>query len=181
MYRLLFSLFLVLFAVGAYRISSTPPSSQAVAPVRYENAQYGIVFTYPSSYELQERDVEDGRHHHTIVLVDKEALASTSAGGEGPPVISIDVFKNNFDTQSLTTWIRNSSNSNYKLGTDGYLATTTLAGEKAFSYTWEGLYRGESMALAHNDNTILCSVMFDSLGDKIRQDFYTMLSTLSLY
>src|SRR3989338_6659746 len=111
----------------------------------YDNATYGISFKYPENYVLSERNTGNGeRASHNITLMDKTDAANIPVGGEGPVAITVDIFQNNLDTQTVENWINNSSASNYKLSPDGALSPATVGGASALAYGWDGLYRGAS-------------------------------------
>ncbi|MBI4079753.1 hypothetical protein HY414_00805 [Candidatus Kaiserbacteria bacterium] len=149
---------------------------------RYAAPLYGISFEYPRTYLLREKEVGDAeRRHYSIVLADAEALRNLPQNGEGPPAITIDVFQNNLDQLSIEEWVRGMSFSNYKLSPDGLIASTSVAGVPALSYTWDGLYRGLSSVFAHKDNILMFSVSFFSLDDQILTDFNRVLSGLDLF
>ncbi len=155
---------------------------ETVRSVQYVNETYGLTFSYPDTYVLSERDAEGNamRAHHTIVLMDKNDAASIPANGEGPTTISIDIFGNGIDKQTVEAWIKNSSNSNFKLSIDDVLASTTLSGVPGFSYTWDGLYRGESTVVSNSDDILMFSVTYRDSTDVIREDFRSLLRSTEL-
>jgi hypothetical protein len=174
--------FLIILGVGVYVFMSAPWQRPAPPPSTYLSSIYGISFSYPETYALQEREVGNGeRYHYVITLIDKDALANVPVDGEGPPAISIDIYQNNLDKQKAEEWIRGSGFSNFKLSPDGAIRTTTAAGVPAYSYTWDGLYRGESVVFAHKGNIIMASVSYLSAEDAIRSDFSNILASLALY
>lgn len=147
----------------------------------YDSAAYGLRFSYPESYVLTEHDAGSGeRTHHTIVLMDSTAAANLPIGGEGPPAISIDIFGNDIDALPVEAWIKNTSASNYKLSTDQTLTPATVGGSAGLSYTWDGLYRGESTVIAHGDNILMLSGTYMDSTDAIRTDFSELLRTVQL-
>ncbi len=172
----------VVVLAGVYLWSAMPTQApQGEDRETYRNADYSLSFNYPNTYALQERDVGDGhRYHYSITLIDKDALANIPQDGEGPPAITIDIFQNNLDQLSVEEWIRGTNFSNFKLSPDGKLSSTTIAGAPAFLYTWDGLYRGESMVFSHRDNIVMLSVMYLSPSDQIRADFIKFRSTIQL-
>lgn len=179
---------LIVALVGVYMLIASPPETFQIDDFEmYENAIYDISFAYPSTYALQEREVGDGhRYHYSITLIDKETLANVPQNGEGPPSITIDIFQNNLDKLSIEDWVRGTSFSNFKLSPDGRLASSTVANAPALSYTWDGLYRGESVVFAHpgaagKDNIIMLSVTSLTHEDSIRSNFAMLLASISLY
>lgn len=148
----------------------------------YQNSTYGISFKYPDTYALQAREVGNGeRYHYSIVLIDKVALANLPQAGEGPPTITIDIFQNNLDNLFVEEWIRNTSDSNFKISLDGILTPTRVGGADAVTYFWDGLYRGQSVVLAHKGNILMLTVTYNASSDQIRADFSQMLSSVALY
>ena len=174
--------FLIILGVGVYVFMSAPWERPATPPSTYANSIYGISFSYPDTYALQEREVGNGeRYHYVITLIDKGALANIPQDGEGPPAISIDIYQNDIEKQKIEKWIRGNGFSNFKLSPDGAISTTTVAALEAYAYTWDGLYRGESVVFAHRENIIMVSVTYLSPDDAIRSDFSNILASLALY
>lgn len=141
----------------------------------YANGTYGVVFEYPDTYVLTEKEID--RDHYSIVLVRKEdALPRENA--EGPTALTIDFYKNDSDTYTLNTW-RDADVSNFRLGS-GMYASTTIAGTDAISYRWSGLYEGETTAFVHRDQLVAVSVTYLESSDPIRADYYVLLNSLTL-
>lgn len=175
---------LVAVALGSYvwYAKGNPQVSDGTERLTYTNAAYGISFEYPNTYELQEREVGDGhRYHYSITLIDKEALANIPQNGEGPPTVNVDIYQNNLDQLSIETWVRGTNFSNFKLSPDGLLASTNIAGVPALSYTWDGLYRGESVVFTHKENVVMLSVTYLAQDDQIRRDFGRVYSSMNVY
>ncbi len=147
----------------------------------YQSSVYGLSFTYPDTYVLIERDEGTGeRARHVIVLMDKDDAANVPQNGEGPTTITIDIFDNRIDAIALESWIKNTSASNYKLSPDQELASTSVSGAPGLSYVWDGLYRGESTVIAHKNDIVMFSVTYMDSTAQIRDDFRSLLSTVSL-
>jgi hypothetical protein len=144
----------------------------------YSSPEYGIEFRYPSGYELSERDLPGSaqRRQHVITLMRSIDLPAPE-GGEGPPAITIEMIQNDLDDQTTEEWIRNSSASNFKQS-DGVLSTTTIAGQKSLTYTWDGLYRGDTTAIARPAYIYAFTVTYLTPEDGIRRDFEDMLRTV---
>lgn len=148
----------------------------------YQNERYGIAFKYPDTYALQEREVGNGeRAHYSIVLADRIALEHMPKAGEGPPAITVDIYQNDIDKQSVDEWVRNTSASNFKISLDSTLMPARVAGADAEKYTWDGLYRGDSVVFAHRGSIIMMSVTYPTPRDQIRADFSDMLASVSLF
>jgi hypothetical protein len=173
---------LVIGAIGsiAWKDSAAPVAPNDSDARVYSSPMYPVSFRYPDSYVLEERDNPGSgeRLHHTITLMRAEDLPPPQ-GGEGPPAISIDLYQNNLDKLSTETWIRNSSTSNFKLSPDGILSSTTIAGQPELSYSWDGLYRGETVVRAREDFVVAFSVTYLSPEDDIRRDFEELVRTVT--
>src|SRR3989344_2423906 len=95
---------LIVLVGGAYWYVQ---NGEAPTGLEYTSEAYGMSFRYPETYELQEREVGNGeRYHYSIVLIDKEALATLPQNGEGPPTINVDIFQNNLDQRTVEQWVR---------------------------------------------------------------------------
>jgi hypothetical protein len=93
----------------------------------------------------------------------------------------VDIYQNNLDKLPLEKWIRETSFSNFKLSIDGRLTSASVADAEAYYYRWDGLYRGESYALAHKENIVVFSATYNAADDQIRNDFTQLRSSASLY
>jgi hypothetical protein len=164
---------------GAPVVEPTPAPSADSTLKTYSSPEYGIEFRYPSAYQLEERDGEGSaqRRHHILTLIRTEDLPAPQ-GGEGPPSITIEMFQNDLDDQTTEGWIRNSSSSNFKLSLDNRLSTTTIAGQTALAYTWDGLYRGDTIAIARPTYVYAFSVTYREPEDPIRSDFEKLMRTV---
>ena len=148
----------------------------------YSSDTYGLSFEYPATYSLQEIDLggSGGVPHHAIVLI-AESAAQIPAASDGPPAITVELYRNDFSQRQLENWVRGSSVSNFTQSIDGRLAAQTVAGVPALFYRWDGLYRSDTYALGHGTNVILLSVTYNAPDDQIRQDFDQLISSLTLY
>lgn len=190
MTRFLVVLGLIIAAIAVYVIVSdtTTVPMPATAPggeteqsqrLTFTSDKYGISFSYPATYELSEINTGSGqREQHSIVLQRSVDLPAPE-GGEGPPSITIDIYQNDLDSQTTEDWIRNTSQSNFKLG-DMTLRPTTIDGKAALSYRWSGLYEGTTIAIAQPDWVYAFNVMYLEMGDDIVQDFVAVRESVRL-
>lgn len=174
-----------IIAIAAYIVmqpKKAPPIGDYVPtePAMVTYATSSLSFAYPETYVREERDAPGSglRKRHTIVLMESDAAAHIPEGGEGPTSITIDAFQNNLDRQTVEAWIRNTSLSNFKLSTDEALTPTTIGGRDGYSYTWDGLYRGESHVVSAGDDIYMFTVTWMSADDRIRQDFKELLQSV---
>jgi hypothetical protein len=172
---------LLVLGNGLYAyLNNTADSGVRDGLQEYSNATYGISFTYPATYILNETEAAGSaeRTHHVITLMRKEDLPLPEAG-EGPPSITIEVYQNNLDKQTTEDWIRNTSASNFKLG-EGVLASTTISGLPALSYRWSGLYEGTTIVLARSSRVYVFSVTYLEMGAPIIQDFVAIRDSVRI-
>ena len=118
------------------------------------------------------------REHYVIILTRREDLPAPE-NGEGPPTISFDLYQNNLDKTSLVDWVKGTNNSNFKLS-DGTYTSTTVAGVPAMEYSWDGLYRGDSVVFLHKDRVIMVTGMYLQPTDAIREDFEKIILSIKL-
>lgn len=159
-------------------------TKQAGGVDTYSNGTYGISFKYPDSYVLTEKDSgTPERNRHTITLISKADAApmnaSSSPAGEGPTSITLDFFQNNLDNQSITDWVKGNNASNFKLS-DGVATPASVAGVPAITYTWDGLYGGNTIVFAHKNNIVMASMTYLTYQDDIWKDFGTLIQSLKL-
>jgi len=143
----------------------------------YYDPRYGVAFNFPETYTVQDHDSTAGAKHHTIVVGDKASLASTTKNSEGSPVITMDIYDNP-SKQSPVTWIKNNNFSNYRLGKDSTLSTTTVAGISAYAYPWDGLYPSTSIVFPENGKMYMLSVNYNSPNDQIYKDFARFVASV---
>lgn len=171
---------LLIGGVGAYFFLSgdearTPNSGDQ----RYENKKFGISFSYPNGYVLEEREIGSGEREHYAITLMRQADLPLPKDGEGPPTISIDVFQNNLDRLTLMQWLTETSYSNFKLS-GGRYAETTVGGTSAVFFHWSGLYEGNTVAFLHGDVVVAISGTYLAPGDPIALDFEEVLASVRL-
>jgi hypothetical protein len=166
--------------------NGTPTPNVTTEELDYSSAAYGLAFSYPAKYFVTEYDSgTPQRSRHSIVLLEdtpftRDLVAGKVPGTEAPPGITVDIFDNALDRTALRAWVEGNANSNFKLSIDGKLASTSIHGKEALSYTWDGLYRGDSVVVAHKSNIIMFSVTYHSPDDEVRDDFENVLSSVEL-
>jgi hypothetical protein len=119
------------------------------------------------------------RAHHSISITKATNVPAPTAG-EGPVSVTIDIYQNDLDRLSLIAWITNTSESNFKLG-PGVMASTTVAGVEAASYTWSGLYEGESTVFLHGTNVVSVSGTHMDATDEMRDVYRSVLASVSIF
>ncbi len=146
----------------------------------YVSSEYGITFDYPVGYELSERDLEGSaeRKRHAITLVRSEDLPLPE-NGEGPPSIAIVFVQNNLDGLTTREWVEGSADSNFKQSPDQGTAEVKVGGRDGLVYRWDGLYHGETTAVASSKWIYAFSVSFEAEDDEIVSDYHTILNSVA--
>ncbi len=174
----------VAVAAALYFLPRFFPSSSG-ATKTYMNDVYGVAFDYPSRYDLTETSKQNGEGPELIVtLTDKKWLPAID--GEGPTAITLEIYTRaeSVPTQEDTveTWIRSATSSNFHLSTNGTLGETRIANQSGQLYTWSGLYEGTSIATEHRGNILLFTITYDGNNDmQKRQDFTILMESVRFY
>lgn len=156
--------------------TTTPTTTTAGV---YSSDIFGIRFRYPTHYFLEEREVGNAERAHYLVMLTEDTEENRlvregkAPGREGPIAITLDVFQN-MEQQSVESFIKNTSQTNYKLG-DGVLTKTKVGTRDALSYRWSGLYEGRSVAFVNGPHVFLWSVTWLTPDDRIIKDFDEMV------
>jgi hypothetical protein len=75
--------------------------------------------------------------------------------------------------------VRERDESNFKLSVDGRLRPAAIGGVAGLTYRWDGLYQGESVAVARPGWIHLWSVTFLEREDVIVRDFGRVLERVT--
>lgn len=147
---------------------------------QYSSDAYGISFSYPSNYVLEEKDVapENSQKYHQIILIDKKDLPPP-VNGEGPTAITMDLYENDINKYTAEDWARNSKQSNLKLG-EGIIAHTTISELPAISFRWSGLYEGTTIVLSKPNLVYTFNVTYMEMGSQIIQDFVKIRDSIKI-
>lgn len=134
----------------------------------YINSLYGFSFTYPSTYKLTTNS-EDG--HFEVLLVDKKE--SEQVRSEGPTSINIDVYMD----ITLENWLKKNE-SNFNLATDSG-STIMFQGLEALRYSWDGLYRGKTIAFSRGGDVFALTGTYLDKGDARYVDFENLVNSFT--
>ncbi len=166
--------------------TSTAVTASTTNLKTYTNNTLGIEFAYPNYYHVEAKEIGTAeRKHYSVVFTEdteenRKLREGKISGAEGPVEIAFDFYQNNLDKQSLLDWVKNTSASNFKLGTGDY-ATQNVGGAEAIAYQWSGLHEADNLVWAHKGNIVSAAVTFLNQDDRIRGDFYDMIQTIRLY
>ena len=181
-------LFFALVLVGVYFIITIDEGSknQAVedSVATFSSKELGIEFVYqtgPLGYVLQEviPTENDSDFLRSIVLTRTEDAVDVGQvlGGEGPPTITIVVFKNP-ENQEPKMWADKhpeSSNINLKRGD---VTEESVGGVNAIRYMADGLYVSENVVAAYGENVYVISGMYLDEESQLRKDFSPLLESV---
>ncbi|MBY0539450.1 hypothetical protein K2P56_03410 [Patescibacteria group bacterium] len=140
-----------------------------------KGTQDGYVLTTPPHGNEEAADFEEA-----YILTQKseyDALQAGEPGREGPPTISVLIYKNP-KAQSARAWAEaNPSVSNITLAR-GEVTDTTLNGAKGIRYDGDGLYASETLVVAHEGRVYVISGSYLDQESQIKKDFTPFLSTV---
>ncbi|PIT92069.1 MAG: hypothetical protein COU08_04415 [Candidatus Harrisonbacteria bacterium CG10_big_fil_rev_8_21_14_0_10_42_17] len=151
----------------------------------YDSKQFGLRFLYPETYYLETRELGDGhRGHFSIVLTEdteenRLLREGKLPGREGPVAITVDLYQSP-ETLDPVAWMKGFSFSNFKLS-DGEYEERIVADKPAVSYSWDGLYQGDSVVVSHQDYVALFSVTHLTPYDPIRSFFSELMNSVLFY
>lgn len=179
---LIIAILAVILVAGAYfMLGGSGGANDAPVPMKnYFNEEYGFTFDYPEGYLLSERDLEGSaqRKRHVITLI-REEDSPAPVDGEGPPAITIQITQNNLDKQTTRQWVEGSADSNFKLSPDQGTATVKVGGMDGLVYRWDGLYAGETTAVATSKWVYAFSVTFQNEDDDIVADYRKVINSVA--
>ena len=98
-----------------------------------------------------------------------------------PTGISIDIYQNDLDRQTLYGWLTGSSASNFKLSPDGTYTTASVDGREAIAYRWSGLYEADNTAFLHKDNIVSIAATYITPDDDSLRVYRGLLNSMELY
>ena len=180
------TIFIVIIAIaGIFYFSSKKGPDEMKNTATYTNTSYGVSFEYPAHYFLTEREVGNGeRHHYLVMLVEdtefnRDLIAGKILGTEGPIAITLDIYQNNLDKLTAEMWMKNTSESNFKLGNGSY-DVGIAGGLQVVSYLWDGLYRGKTVAIANDNNVYAFTATYNADSDMTIRDLDQLLGTVKI-
>ena len=137
----------------------------------------GISFGYPDHYVVAQDVPSEEGYLHSVTLTEKGVDASP-VDSEGPPTIAIDVYVRDSSNRTIEDWIRGDRRSNFHLSPDAILTQRTVGDDEGLSYSWDGLYTGESIGVMEGGRVFIFSVSYLSPEDRIKADFERIVSTV---
>ena len=143
----------------------------------YKKGKSGYVLDVPPHGNEEAADFEDA-----IVLmqkVDYDAVQSGSAM-EGPPSITLLVYKNPKKLSARAWADANESVSNINLKI-GEILDTTIQRAKGIRYEVDGLYRAETLVVTYGDYVYVLSGSYLDTESAIHKDFSALLGTFIFF
>lgn len=170
---------LVLIGFGVYGIFIKKDNSENVT--KYSNNDYSFEFDYQKGkegYVLKEviPSEENSQILKTIILIPSEYENQIPDASEGPPTISISIFKNvnNLSPELWAIITEKYSNINLKLGE---INQTTIGENKAIVYVADGLYATDTIITTRGSYVYMLNGMFIDSNSKLREDFINLVKT----
>lgn len=170
---------LVLIGIGAYYYLSINEDKTLVgATTTYSNADVGVAFDYPAGpegYILQELTSADPATGlvRSVVLIHADDYASVvnpPVGGEGPPVIALNVFTNSKNQFPLVWAEENIAYSSINLK-QGETAEAVVGGANAIRYNADGLYASDNVVVAHGGFVYVFTGQYLDANSDLKRDF----------
>lgn len=157
---------LVIVVLGYYFINQ-PAEVPGQEVLNYSSPT--LNFIYPADYKVKESS--DG----LVLTVPQEVPVN----GEGPTAITVNTY-DVASTTAIADWVQQEPVSNFNLSIDGQLEIFPFGQYEAVTYTWDGLYRGDAVALSTGTKVYLFSVTYLDPSDEIRRHFYSLLETVDI-
>ncbi len=174
---------LAIVIVGGIFLLNQPYSKPATVDTKqYEG--HGISFSYPAHYFLEEKNTGNAeRARYSIILTEdseenKAVREGRAPGRDGPTAIVIEIFQNDLDYRTAEQWIKETSDSNYKLSPDSVLTAREVGALSGFAYRWSGLYEARTIAVANDSFVYSFTATYLTPEDLILKDFETLLQSV---
>ncbi len=155
----------------------------------YWNSNLGISFEYiinPNGYTLFENGKRQGETGELLSYIavrntkEYEAFTKSASPREGPPEISVRVFKNT-KARDIFTWLNeNVSVTNYNKEAHP-VAQTRVGGVEAIEFLSDGLYMQRNYLLESNGNIYLIAGPEDGSFVEIKKDFEVFLKSIVIF
>lgn len=143
----------------------------------YKKSKDGYVLTVPPHGNEEATDFEDA-----VVLMQKADYDAMQSGAamEGPPSITVLVYKNTKKLSARAWADANKSASNIELKT-GEILDTSVQKAKGIRYEIDGLYPAETLVVTYSDYVYVLSGSFLDKDSAIHKDFNAMLGTFIFF
>lgn len=180
---------LALIGLGAYSFLRIDPEVTQVAQeesaanqvTTYTSPALGLTFAYrpgPSGYVIEEREpAQPTDLLGTVVAIQSADVGQAPEGGEGPPTITMQAFKNatNLAPEAWAEANVQYSNINLKMGE---VQTTQVNGAPGIRYMADGLYASENVVVARGETIYIFTGMFMDENSDLRRDFAPLLNSV---
>jgi hypothetical protein len=128
---------------------------------------------------MQPEGIEVAKVYRIMNAREKIELETSEGGREGPPIITLMIFKDKL-SQSANMWVDGYpmySNIEFALGEVN--RDTTVGGASAVRYRSDGLYQSENVAIAHGGYIFYFNGAFLEEDSVIHQDFKKMIDSVT--
>lgn len=153
--------------------------------VRAEYTDLGVAFSYrknPDGYVIEmlpqrEDDANFIRGYSLTDIYAYEELQRSNVGRDGPPTISIRVFRNT-KKQTARAWVEeNTMVTNFSLRR-GDVSLTAIDGVDALRYEADGLYISDNIVVSNNQFMYSITGTYAEENSLIREDFEPFLNSI---
>lgn len=143
----------------------------------FKKGDDGYVLSVPPHGNEEAADFESA-----IVLMSKSDYEATQNGTamEGPPSITVLVYKNTKNLSARAWADANKSVSNIDLKI-GEVSDTTIQGAKGIRYDADGLYQSETLIVTFGEYVYVLTGSYADKESAIRKDFSTILGTFIFF
>lgn len=141
-----------------------------------------LSFSYPVHlFLLEKKNIQAQDLQSSILLTENteankdSLLGKATASQEGPTTISFFIYKN--DKHLLPRmWLE--AQETWKLSNQK-IEEGVYGGAQAYTYSWDGLYRGKTTVIGHGDYVYAISVTYTGSADPLLQDSQKVLNSLT--
>jgi hypothetical protein len=133
-----------------------------------------IFFSAPHGNEEEENFEE----MYVLMLKSDYDMLQNLKETEGPPAIAVAVYRNPKNQEASAWALANPDVSNTGLAV-GEPVTTVVGGAQAVRYTVDGLYRIDTVVIAHGEHIYVVSGAYQDENSTIRKDFAPFLESVT--
>lgn len=158
-------------------LEQTATSTAALEEV---DTLYGLSFSFDESTYTVETHEDASRDdliaaYSIFSTTDYEAMRASTIPREAPTSLSIEVFRNPMNLP-VSEWVSTNERSNYALRV-GEGKTARMGQMDYFTYTYDGLYRAEAYAYAHEGYVFIFSNMYLDAQSAMKKDMDDVVKT----
>lgn len=166
-----------------YTLAPSTKVTGKASMVSYEVKGSNISFEYPSNLFLYERKTALAKgEKSSLMLVENTQeninvlTGKDTSAREGPTAISLSVYENPKKVSAVEFIQKEDIHDTWNLS-DKKIVESTVGTTKAYSYVWDGLYRGKTTVIAKGEYVYVFSVTFLTEDDQLLRDEQMILNS----